>query len=312
METRNIKLPTAIDSSMMAAFKSCPTKFLLSYVENWRSGDSSVHLVAGGAYASALEESRRAYYEKGWSKQDSEALGLKVLIEKYGDYDPPIESPKSLARMMGALEFYYDQYPFDNDLATPIDLGDSKRGIEFTFAIPLPILHPDTGQPILYCGRTDMLVNFAGGVYVLDDKTTSSLGSQWAKQWQLRSQFTGYVFACHQVGIPVQGAIVRGVSILKTKYDTQQAITPRSPFLVQKWYTQLLKDLTRMVEMYKVYRDTGSREAFDVSLDEACNSYGGCSFTRVCESPQPDVWLEGGFSKIVWNPIERIAKKEIE
>jgi hypothetical protein len=305
-----MKLPHAIDSSMISTFRSCPQSFLLRYVENWAATGNSVHLHAGGAYASALELSRRAYYEQGKSLEEAEAIGMYELITKYGQFEAPEGSAKTLARMMGALEFYYSEYPFDEDSAQPIHLPSQKRGIEFTFAIPLPILHPDTGNPILYCGRTDMLVDFAGGCYVLDDKTTTSLGAQWSKQWTLRSQFTGYAWACKQVGIEVQGAIVRGLSILKTKYDTQQIITPRSQFLIDRWYAQLLKDLERMVKMYKEYKATKDNSSFDFNLDHACTEFGSCAFVRVCESPEPENWLEGYFQRIEWLPLERIAKKE--
>jgi hypothetical protein len=37
-----------------------------------------------------------------------------------------------------------------------------------------------------------MLVDFAGGKYILDDKTTSSLGAQWSKQWTLNGILQDY------------------------------------------------------------------------------------------------------------------------
>jgi PD-(D/E)XK nuclease superfamily protein len=303
-----MNFPLALDSTMISAFRSCPQKFFREYLEHWKPKEPSVPLHAGSAYAKGLEVARRAYYEQGHSIQDAEALGLEALIKAYGDFDPG-DSPKSLGRMAGALEFYFSQYPLDQDAATPLLLGPGeRRAIEFSFAIPLPIPHPETGDPILYCGRCDMLVDFANGLYGLDDKTTSSLGPQWAKQWQLRSQFIGYCWSAGQAGIDLSGFLIRGVSILKTKYDTQQAMINISPFLIERWYKQLLTDINQMLEMWWTFNNSGDSSAFNFNLDHACTEYGGCPFVRVCGSPNPQNWLPMSFTKRIWNPLTREEK----
>ena len=60
-------------------------------------------------------------------------------------------------------------------------------------------------------------------------KRQRQLGDSWARQWELRGQFTGYCWAAREAGIDVNGVLVRGVSILKTKYGSAQAITNREP-----------------------------------------------------------------------------------
>ena len=217
-----LHFPPTIDSTILANFRSCPQKAFRQYFQHWKPKNESVHLVAGGAYAKGLEVARRAFYEDKRPPDECEALGIGALIQAYGNFECPPDSAKSLERTAGALEFYFDQYPLGVDNAIPITWGDGRRGIEFSFAEPLSIFHPETGDPILYTGRSDMVVDFAGGVYIEDDKTASSLGASWSKQWEHRSQFTGYCWGARRIGIPAQGVLVRGVSILKTKYDTQQ------------------------------------------------------------------------------------------
>jgi len=286
---------------MLSSFRSCPQKFYRSYLQHWKPKNESVHLVAGGAFATGIEVARKAYYEQKLPREDAEAAGLKALIERYGDFECPPESAKSLERTAGALEFYFANYTFGEDAMTPIELPGGRLGIELSFAEPLPFKHPITGDPILYTGRSDMIANFAGGVYVVDEKTTSSLGPSWARQWEMRSQFTGYLWACRQVGIKAQGAIVRGVSILKTKYDTQQAITYRSDYEIDRWLTQTLRDLARMQKMWE-------EDWYDYALDGACSEYGGCNMTQICKSSEPDSWLPVAFSQRVWDPL---ARKEL-
>lgn len=290
--------PSVLDSSMIRSFRACPHRFFWEYVEHWKPANESVHLRAGGAYAAGLEAARKAFYEMGMAEEDCIALGLAKLISVYGDFECPADSAKSLERTAGALEFYFSQYPLGTEQAVPISLPSGKRGIEFSFAEPIDILHPETGSPLIYCGRMDMTCDYAGGKFGEDDKTTSSLGASWSKQWDQRSQFTGYCWGAKKGGMPLQGFLIRGVSILKTKYDTQQALTYRPEWMIERWYNQLLRDVSRMRGMWE-------EGYWDYNLDGACDEYGGCVFKQPCMSQDPQVWLEGSFIKRKWNPLTR-------
>lgn len=325
--------PYTVDSTMLAALRSCPQKLFRQYLEHWKPKAESVHLVAGGAFAAGIEAARRSFYEgigrheewfclengiegtsltpqEGWKRRTAThdtapgdrdaaaAEGLRALIDHYGDFECPPDSAKSLERTCGALEFYLDQYPLGADGMEPLLLASGKRAIEFSFALPLPYNHPVTGDPLLYTGRADMIAEFAGGCYVVDEKTTSQLGASWPRQWELRSQFTGYCWAAREHGIATDGAIVRGISILKTRYDTLQTVTYRPEWEVDRWLTQVIHDLRRLEAMW--------REGwYDFSLDHACAEYGGCSFAQVCKSNDPETWLPMYFEKRVWDPLAR-------
>lgn len=307
-----LHFPHVWDSTMLGAFRSCPQKAFRQYFQHYKPKGESVHLIAGGAFARGIEVARRSFFEEGKSKELSEELGLQALIQKYGTFDCPPDSAKSLERTCGALEFYYSQYPLGQDGAKPISIpGTNRCGIEFSFAEPLELIHPETGNPIIYAGSCDMIAEFAGGVYGFDEKTTSSLGASWAKQWEMRAQFTGYVWGMRQNGINAQGVIIRGVSILKTKYDTLQVVTGRSDYEVNRWHQQTLRDIRRAMQMWENYRileehgesfETLAQE-FDYNLDHSCAEYGGCSFVPVCKSPNPETWLPMYFEPKVWDPI---------
>lgn len=300
--------PHTVDSTILSAFRSCPQKFFRTYVEHWKSASQNVHLVAGGAFAKAIEVARDQFYVQGKSAADAEAAGLEALIKDYGDFQCPDDSAKSLERMLGAFEFYLFHYPLGADGATPITLPSGRRGIEFSFAEPLDILHPVTKSPILYTGRSDMIAERYGtGIWNYDEKTTSSLGATWGRQWELRSQFTGYNWAARKQGIKVVGTIVRGVSILKTKYDTLEVPTYRSDYEIDRWEQQTLRDIKRMIQCWE-------EGYWDYSLDGACTEYGGCSLTPVCKASNPDEWLPAKFVKKVWDPLARkeLSEREFE
>lgn len=319
--------PEIFDSSMLGSYKACAEQFRKQYIMHWKPKASSVHLHAGGAFAKGLEVARKAFYSgeiigmiKGsdnqmhWSSiqrepQDAEtsiALGLQALLAAYGDFECPPDSAKSAERMAGAFEFYFQNYPLDHDDAYPIILPGGKRAIEYSFAHPLPIRHPVTGNPLLYVGRMDAVIQYAGGRYICDEKTTTQLGASWPRQWDLRSQFTGYAWGCREAGIEVEGAIVRGVSILKTKYDTAQSINYRPEWQIDRWYSELLE----WIEDIKAnWVRRGPDLPWRHNLDHSCAEYGGCAFREACMSQDEQPWLETAFEHRVWNPLLREEKK---
>jgi hypothetical protein len=290
--------PQTLDSTFMAAFKSCPQKANLEFVQHWKLRDQSVHLHAGAAYASGMEAARTAYYIDGLNAEDSVATGLQALLTAYGNFECPPDSAKSAERMAGALEFYFSRYRLGEDKATPMTLPGGKRGIEFSFLEPLDILHPETGDPILYSGRMDMMCDFEGMKLGEDDKTASQLGASWPRQWDLRSQFTGYVWGARRAGIILNGFLVRGVSILKTKYDTLEAITYRPDWQIDRWEHQLHRDIKRLIAAWE-------EGYYDYNLDHACAEYGGCPFRSVCQMRDPTNLLSQQFERRRWDPVAR-------
>jgi hypothetical protein len=325
------KFPEIIDSSIMGQYKACAEAFRKAYLQHWKPRTQSVHLHAGGAFAKGLEVTRRAFYTgeyeyllttpgvtgdkvKTWTvtvrdvgdAESAIACGLQALLAFYGDFKCPPESAKSAERMAGAFEFYFSNYPLDFEDGYPIELPGGKRAIEFSFAHPLPILHPVTGNPLLYVGRMDAIIQYAGGIYICDEKTTTQLGASWPRQWDLRAQFTGYAWGCAQSGIKVEGAIVRGVSILKTKYDTAQSINYRPEWQIDRWYNELLE----WVEDMKLnFERKGPDQQWRHNLDHSCAEYGGCQFRESCLSQDEQPWLETAFERRVWNPLLRTETK---
>jgi hypothetical protein len=295
--------PRYVDSTMLKTFRGCPRKFWLEYMCHWKSKAPSIHLHAGQAFARGLEVVRRAFWEEGFNPEDALAKGAGALIEAYGTFDEPHDTAKTLPRMLGALDYYFERWPIDRDELKPWKWATDKHAIEFSFASPLPFDHPETGEPVIYTGRSDFIGQMSDdSLWIVDDKTTSQLGASWINQWDLRSQFTGYTWAARDVSsIPVQGCMVRGVSILKTKYDNAQVSTYRPDWMVNRWLTQVVEDLKRMQQCWEA-------GYWDYNLDEECNSYGGCLFRRVCLSPNPDEWLENDYEKRVWDPLAREEK----
>lgn len=293
------RFPDLIDNTMREAFVVCPTKFWYSFIRGVAPRLPSVHLHAGAAFARGLEVARKAFWEQGCPVTEAVGRGVVALLDFYGDFEPAVETNKTATRMAEALVSYFLQYPLDRDYLQPFKLANGRAAIEFTFAVEIPgVVHPVTGNPLLYGGRFDMLAVKNGVLFVDDEKTTQQLGPTWTKQWDLDSQFTGYCWAARTYGYPVAGAIVRGISILKEKFGHAESIQYRPEWMITRWLSQLQDDALRMIESWKAQK-------WALALGQGCKNYGGCPYLLLCTSPEPDRWIENHYTYRMWDPMHK-------
>lgn len=306
------ELPRYIDSTMISAFRSCPQKFYKEFILGLRPAALSIDLHAGAVFASTLEHVYRAIYTDGLELKAAMLSAYRFFLSEWGDVVPLKNTPKTRENVWAAIESYFDTYPPLTDQVQPY-IVNGKPAFEFTFAIPLMPATPDiearngigldgfplhpSGDPFIYSGRFDMLGDIYGRPCVRDEKTTTSIGSNWADQWNLRSQFSGYVWACQQSGLDLDTVVVRGIGILKTMTHQVQAIKQYSAENVARWHEQLRRDLWRLRRMW----DEGY---WDYNLADACTSYGGCAFRDLCNSPNEANWY-GNYTVRRWNPLQK-------
>jgi hypothetical protein len=299
LSTEKKPFPEYIDSSMRGTLSSCQTAFRYSYVENLATREESVHLIAGGAFARGLEVARKEFYSGKLSAPDAVEAGAMAAIKAYGSFQPPSHGSganKTLPNVIRAIGFYFEQWPMASDYIQPWKNADGSPCVEFSASIPLDVLHPVTGNPIIYCGRFDLLGVYNGLCFIVDEKTTSQLGASWLNNWHLRSQQTGYVWMAKEFGYPVAGAIIRGISFLKNGHDKAEVIEYRPDWQITRWKKQIEKD----VERAKI---AWANDDWDMSLDTACTNYGGCSFQKLCLSNDPETWY-GEYATRTWSPIK--------
>lgn len=296
------QLPRHFDATMRSCFVQCPEKFRNEFILGLRPAAVSVDLHAGGCVATAMEVIYKAIHDDGLTFDAAMQQGLAAFLLEWGDFVPMKDTPKTKDRTWEAIENYFEAYPPLTDHIQPQKLPGGA-GSEFGFAIPLEPIGPDgfpehpDGGPFLYAGRLDMFGNWHGKPLGLDHKTTTSVGASWAEKWDLRGQFLGYCWAFQQYGIPVDTIAVRGIGILKTKFHQVEAIKTYSDWQVAKWHEQLRRDLWRLRRAY----DTGF---FDQDFAEACTAYGGCPFTQLCTSRNPENWYSHYVTKR-WDPLKK-------
>lgn len=288
--------PPAVDNTIIETYFACGGKAQMQYVDDW-APQSSHHLHAGACFAKGVEVVRKAYYIEGQSSDDAIAAGVLAAYQAYGMHVPPPNSNKTFQAVGRAVADYFFQYPLAEDTVQPYTPSGGKAAVEFNFAIPLPINNPDTGEPLFYAGRSDMIGVYNGAIFVVDEKTTSALGQSWERQWDMAGQFTGYSWAAREHGYPVAGAIVRGVSFLKDcRFGHAMVPSPRTSYQIEFWYAELLKKVKRMVDNYV-------NNSWEWSHGAACKVYGGCAFQQVCTSQNKEKVLEVLFTKRRWDPL---------
>lgn len=298
---------------MRSAFVSCPRQWYNGYLLSLRKSSSSVHLHFGGAIAHGLEAARKAFWVLGRGEVQSVAAGLHALIQFWGDFELTPEQKtslstkfKDLSGCLDALYSYFEYFPLSSDQITPLAVNDTYL-IEKSFALPIPgTQHPVTGQPIVYAGRFDMIGEHDGAIFIVDEKTTRSLGASWQSNWPLRGQLTGYTWGARAFGINPDGVIIRGIACMANSIAFQQLILHRPPWLVERWLAQLARDINRASAMWQHAATLGDQphDAFDQAFDSACSSYGGCGFLGLCDTPDPRNWYEN-FMVNKWDPLQR-------
>lgn len=307
--------PEVIDNSMRKEFVKCETSAMYKYELGLRTVEEQrVDLHAGKAFAAGMEAMRRAYYRPDDNfKGQYDALqdGIKALYAAYGSFIPPLKSNKTADRMAGALAYYAEQNPLDQEKLTPVRFPDGTLGIEVAFSFDIPRAHPDLlengrSKLLRYCGRFDMLaLDENNDAWVVDEKTTSQMGDKWANQWMLDSQMTGYCWGAqklleqHGYMHEVKGAIINGIAIRLRDYEHGRFTAYRQQWEIDRWYRQMLADVDRWKSAYL----TGQHNQV---LDHACAQYNNpCEYAPLCKSANPERLIDGSYVVKFWNPVTR-------
>ena len=297
--------PLLWDSTMRGAFVACPRQFFYEFIIGLAPTAHSIHLHFGGAFAAGLEAYRRVFYDPSPTipaddRHDAAlAAGMKAIILEWGDYEPDEkEQHKTFDNCLLALDGYFNHWLPGTDHIQPLRRPDGSPAVEFTFAIPIEeVLHPETGEPLLYSGRLDMIGVHNDMIYGVDEKTTKQLGPSWARQWTMRAQFLGYSYALQYFGYQVAGAVVRGTCIrTKSQFDFAECILPTQQWKIDAWYQQLIRDLRRAVTAWEKWE-------WDQDFGHTCAAYSGCPTLRLCDSPHPERWIKNYYVKRTWNPL---------
>jgi len=141
------------------------------------------------------------------------------------------------------------------------------------------------GKDKHFIGRIDKIIEWNGALWVVDHKTTSSLGAQFFKNAEPNLQFTGYVWAAKKLGFHAVGVILDAILVAKGLLpgaSKNPKLTPLARY-----------DVYRSEECLKEWEETAGAIMGDINRCEElgiwypnfdmCTYYGECPFRKVCK-----------------------------
>lgn len=305
------ELPIAWDSTMVVAFRNCPHRMWLSYINHIQGEGVAPPLLFGGCLAHGLEVYRKVWFRCRNTDEAFEAAVASMIVF-WGDN--PIVLPKdevrTFDRCVMTVKAYFDFYPIESDDFQPhIDPEfPDEPTFEFSFAVPLE--HPKfprhpSGAPFIYTGRMDIFGTFRGLPCFGDEKHSTRGGASWSDQWATRHQYIGYSWACRQLNFKARQGITRGIIIHAN--DTEFPSTPPLMYpdgLCTKFEDELALTLRRAI---------ASSEArhFSREFGDPCFSYfRRCTFWDSCStSSQKEFAFLRPLPRTKWDPLQLAGVK---
>ena len=325
----------AWNSVTLGLAKDCARKYKLAFINGWQRQGQSHHLVFGMHYAKALERFHKLRSDNipfdaacnvvvwqaltdTWLDRNCKLCGGKGFFithapstgftEPGTPYNPikcenchgtgevegrpwdSFDSVKNRQNLIRSIIWYLEEYR--NDPCETVILEDGSPAVELKFELPLT-------SEIVLVGHIDRLVNYAGGIYVQDQKTTGgALGAYYFNRYNPDNQMSLYSVASKVVyKTPVQGVMIDAAEIKVGFTRFARGFTYRTETQCDEWLRDTeyhIKETWRAVEAGYPMRDT------------ACQKYGGCQFLGICSKDERvrEEFLRSDFEKVEYNPLD--------
>lgn len=296
----------SIDWTMLSTFLSCEKKFYWRFVRDLVPNRTALPLMLGAAIHKGLE----TYYTSDHDAvkamcaicTEGKALGLPETIEEAKEEDD--SKGRSIQLGCWIMSDYADYYGKD-----VFEVIETEIGIVI-------VLIPNK---LTYVGRVDAIARMLGRVYVLEHKTTSSLGYNFFDKFKLSYQASGYILGVKTTSsYDVAGAIINGLA-------TSGVITPAANVKNMSKEEALGKRFGRAITNrsdqelnrdLQCIKDSAQRilrrvEHGDYLMNpNACTMYRLCEYHQLCTTMDHDMMdsMIGGSYKVdPWYPTDGLA-----
>jgi Tfp pilus assembly protein PilZ len=279
----------AWSASHLSLAKDCWRKYFYAARLGLARKDLSVDLVFGKHYAKALERYHKLRTSGPAPHEIAVRAVVKEALEETANWHPA-HNFKTRENLIRSIVWYLETYR--NDPCKTLTLADGRPAVELPFRFQI------TDEYVL-CGHLDRIVEYSGGLYVQDQKTTgATLGAYYFKRFNPDVQMSLYSVAAKVVwATPVQGVMIDAAQIAVGFTRFERGFTYRTEEQLTEWIADTL---------FVVNQQESAEAAGWPMNDAACQKYGGCQFLEVC-SKSPQVrkeFLETGFEKNDYNPLE--------
>lgn len=266
----------AFDSTSLTLAMECPRKYHYRMIRNIVPGSVSVHLLFGGIYAAALEH----FYGLRAQGIDLETAVLETIRKAMIDsWDAESNQPlsfndvrKTRPSLIRTIVWYLAQFGEEEkgSMSTHV-LANGKAAVELSFALEI-------SDDLLYCGHLDRVVDFAGSLYWMDQKTTgSTVGPYFFESYKLSNQFMGYTWAGHiMFESPVRGGICDAAQIAVNFSRFERGLLAYSQQQLEEWQRNTVWQINNI-------RSLTQLDVWPMNLT-ACGNYGGCPYRSICKA----------------------------
>lgn len=287
----------AWDSTSISSAMTCQRKYYYEMVRRIQPRTTSVHLIFGKIYASALE---LFYKERAAGKPHDEALITVVRYALIESWDSTEQKPvyfddtkKTRPNLIRTIIWYLEQFGKEQDDGlTTYHLTDGKPAVELSFAIELT-------PEIVFCGHLDRVVQMGSETYVMDQKTTGgALSNYYFRQFDTSVQMTGYAFAGKMIlKSPVRGVIVDAAQIAVNFTEFGRGITTRSQDQIDDWFESVLRTVQGVWQ-------SADEDYYPMNYS-SCGNYGGCPFLTLCTNSKSvrENYIKSDYTERLWDPI---------
>lgn len=293
----------AWDSTSLTALKTCPRYYQYNILEGYVTKVENIHLRWGSEYNNALVTYNK---EKAKGATHLEAMRACLRYALTATWDDDLGRPwasdlpyKTRETLIRSLVWYLTQ--FEEDPLKTDTLGDGSAAVEMNFRIHIDQDSHLTGEPYLLCGYLDRKVEFNGGEWITDWKTTRYLlDDRYFAQYSPNNQVSTYAFAGSVISKdkPIKGIIIDAVQLGVTYARFHRQEIPRTPSFLEEWINDSMIYIRQNEEYVK--------NDYWPQNDTSCDKFGGCAFRQVCAA-SPEVrqrLLDGLFHKRIWDPLK--------
>jgi hypothetical protein len=303
VERDGAQIHVKINSSSLSLLQTCPRKSFYTLHEGWRARAGSPPLIYGTAIHKAMEVFYSQPYrgEQTFPENFDEVaplLGMGhtppephflydaiIAFVKAAEplrYTLPDDNARSIQSGIWVLGYYFkiylnDIYEIMRDEYGPV--------VERQFNLPF---YEDRRLRISLFGQIDFgLRNRVTDEKLIGDhKTSSRMGVDFFSRIKPNHQYTGYLWAAHQVlGVSEEHFLVNGIQS-KVKPKTTRAGPPSFTRQItrrtQEDFNEFQDALLWAVNSYITWEQTG---VWPLGTVDACSSWGGCGFLDVCSAP---------------------------
>jgi len=303
-----------LDNTMISTYKECPRKYLMRHVLGWTidgGGLKPPALVFGSSWHAGMDEM--------WGAGKNESIENRVDLAMEGfrkqweednyTFELSMEQQDDLgARTPGTAHEMFYSYSTQRDRMIR---ECTVLGIEQPMAMPFPGLD-DTW----YVGKLDKVVDYAGGIHVLEHKTTTlyrikgNFDNDYLESWNSASQVKGYQMMGSIHYPKLQDVWVDCSLVHKKVHDAFKFVPVAHEWsLLQEWITDTKRWIVAIQDETKEYEKYGNLEAgtFRRNEDNCYGKYSKCPFLNICSTCSDPTKLgevPAGYVEERWEPFD--------